>query len=248
MNINGKNVNYEQYGQGNIDVVLLHGWGQNIEMMRFISQNLHNARVTLLDFPGFGKSEEPDEPMNVGEYADWLKKLLDLLSVENPVLVGHSFGGRVAIKYAVKYPTRKVVLLASPIIRAKHNKPKEKIYKIVKKTPFGEYFRKKWGSADYNNASPVMRQTMVKVVNEDLLEDAKKIEVPTIFLSGKLDEAVDPKLTAKAIDDMQKAGVDVALIEQNGNHFAYCQNPVQTCSTIDAFINYPNDPRLTKKM
>ncbi len=238
MNIYGKNVNYIQYGEGDKDVVLLHGWGQNIEMMNCIGKCLNNVRVTIFDLPGFGKSEEFDSSKSVGEYADWLKEALNQLGIDNPVLIGHSFGGRVSIKYASKYPTSEVVLLASPIIRKRHKpKFKERFYKLVKRTPFGEYFRKKIGSPDYNNASPVMRGTLVKAVNEDLLEDAKKIKSPTLFLAGRYDTEVPLDITQKAVDEMEKAGVDVALIIQDGDHFAYLYNIIQTCTVINNLIN-----------
>jgi pimeloyl-ACP methyl ester carboxylesterase len=244
MNIYGKNVNYIQYGEGNKDVVLLHGWGQNIEMMDCIDKCLNNARVTIFDLPGFGQSEEFDSSKDVGEYADWLKEALNQLGIDYPVLVGHSFGGRVAIKYAAKYRTSEVVLLASPIIRVKHDPTiKEKFYKVVKNTPLGEYFRKKIGSEDYNNASPVMRATLVKAVNEDLLDDAKKIIAPTLFLAGRYDTAVPLDISQKAIEEMQKAGVDAAIIIQDGDHYAYLQNLYQTCGAI----NYLIHPKKSRK-
>ncbi len=235
MNIYGKRVNYIQYGEGDKDVVLLHGWGQNIEMMDFVGKELKNVRVTIFDLPGFGNSEELDHSMSVGEYADWLKQVLSILSINNPVLVGHSFGGRVAIKYASKYPTSKVVLLATPIIRRRHDPTiKEKFYKVIKSTPFGEYFRKRIGSPDYNNASPIMRETLVKAVNEDLLLDLIKIEVPTIFLAGTKDTAVSLSDTYYAISKMKNG----AVIEQDGTHYAYIQNLYQTCATINEFVNH----------
>ena len=237
MNLYGKNVNYIQFGTGDKDVVLLHGWGQNIEMMEPVGRNIQNARVTIFDLPGFGKSEEFDLSADVEQYVDWLKEALTKLGIDNPVLVGHSFGGRVSIKYAAKYPTSAVVLLASPIIREKHDPTiQERFYKVVKKTPFGEYFRKKIGSADYNNASPIMRETLVKVVNEDLLEDAKKIKAPTLFLAGRNDTAVKLETSEVAIEEMQKAGVDAAISVQEGDHYAYLQNLGQTSGAINCLV------------
>ena len=58
-------VNYVQYGDGPKEVVLLHGWGQNIKMMDFIGKKLENAHVTIFDLPGFGNSKEPNQSMNV---------------------------------------------------------------------------------------------------------------------------------------------------------------------------------------
>ncbi|MBE6158441.1 MAG: alpha/beta hydrolase [Firmicutes bacterium] len=233
MNIYGKNVNYIQYGEGDKDVVLLHGWGQNIEMMNCIGNCLKNARVTIFDLPGFGNSEEFDSSKSVGEYADWLKEALNQLGIDNPILIGHSFGGRVAIKYASKYPVSKLVLIATPIVRRRHNPTiQERFYKVVKRTPLGDYFRKKIGSSDYNNASPVMRETLVKVVNEDLSEDVSNITAPTIFLAGTKDTAVSLNDTHSVIDQMK----DAAVIEQDGTHYAYLENIYQTVAIINEFL------------
>ena len=231
--IDDRKVNVKQYGEGSTEVVLLHGWGQNIQMMDFIGQGLKDVHVTILDFPGFGESEEPTSSMNVSGYAFWLYSLLQLLNIENPVLIGHSFGGRVAIKYAAHFPVEKVVLLATPCIRHRH-KPnmKERLYKVVKKTPFGEIVRKKVGSPDYNNATPIMRETLVKVVNEDLLEDAKNISAPTLIFAGSNDTAVSIEDAYTQAEAMQ----DAAVIEQQGTHYAYLENINQTVAIINEFL------------
>jgi len=228
------NISYKKYGEGNHEVVLLHGWGQNIEMMDFLGQKLKNSKITIFDFPGFGKTPEPLYPMNVDDYADWLHLSLENLGIKNPILIGHSFGGRVSVKYASKYPTEKVVLLGTPIIR-KRKKPtiKEKIYKVVKYTPIGDIVRKKIGSVDYNNATPMMREILVKVVNEDLLEAAKKIKSPTLLFAGIDDTAVSLQDTYEAANQMQ----DAAVIELNGTHYAYLENLEQISIIINEFIS-----------
>ena len=226
-------VSFVQYGDGPKEVVLLHGWGQNIKMMDFVGKKLENAHVTVLDLPGFGNSREPKESMNVQEYAEWLSVVLNLLDIENPVIVGHSFGGRVAVKYAANYDVDKLVLLATPIIRHR-KKPtlSEKIYKVVKSTPIGGYVRNMVASDDYKNASPIMRETLVKAVTEDLLEDAKKIEAPTILLAGIEDTAVSLQDTELVASQMK----DAAVIKQFGTHYAYLENLDQTCAIINEFI------------
>ena len=91
-------VNYIQYGKGK-DVLLLHGWGQNIEMMKPIGDNLCNkCRVTILDFPGFGESLEPKCAWTIDDYSNMLEKFINKLGIKKPIIIGHSFGGRVIIK------------------------------------------------------------------------------------------------------------------------------------------------------
>ena len=73
--IRNKNLNYIQYGSGE-DIVLLHGWGQNIEMMKPLGDCFPDKRITILDFPGFGLSDEPKEVIGVDGYTTILEKLL----------------------------------------------------------------------------------------------------------------------------------------------------------------------------
>ena len=238
MYINDIFVNYIQYGEGK-DVVLLHGWGQNIEMMDFIGKNLENVRVTILDLPGFGKTDEPKNSMNVDDYADFLHEFCFMLDIDNPILIGHSFGGRVAIKYASKYDVDKVALFGTPCIRHE-SKPTfgQKLYKVVKKTPFGDLLRKHIGSADYNNATPIMRETLVKVVNEDLLKDAEKISAPTLLFAGTKDTAVP----YEDVEEQAKHMTDAAVITLEGTHYAYVENLQYVSSILNEFIT-PNKIR-----
>ena len=125
MKINIKNIdiNYTQYGEGK-DIVLLHGWGQNIEMMKPIGDNLCiNHRITILDLPGFGESEEPKEVWNIGDYSNMLEEFLNRLDIKKPVIMGHSFGGRIAIRYSANHSIEKLVLFGSPCIRIQEELP-----------------------------------------------------------------------------------------------------------------------------
>ncbi len=126
-------VNYKQYGVGN-DIVLLHGWGQNIEMMDPLGERLkENHRITIIDLPGFGLSNEPDFAYTVSDYALLVHDLLEELNVTNPILIGHSFGGRISIVYASMYNVNKLVLFGSPCVRHEYVDRKQKILKKIKK-------------------------------------------------------------------------------------------------------------------
>ena len=236
------NINFIDYGEGS-PVVLLHGWGQNIEMMDFIGKKLLDYRKIILDFPGFGKSDEPYRSFNVDDYTDILRKLLIELNVDNPIIIGHSFGGRVAIKYASKYDVEKLVLFGTPCIR-KEQKPtiKSKLYKLTKNTPIGNIIRKHVGSPDYNNATPIMRETLVKVVNEDLLEDAKRIIAPTLLIWGVDDEAV-PLDMAKELEPQM---INAALIKLPGTHYAYLENLDRVVIILNTFFEDKKDKKLIK--
>ena len=137
LDINGQYVNYLDYGNKKKDaIVLLHGWGQNIEMMQMLGEPFKNEnRIIIVDFPGFGLSPEPKRVMDVNDYTILIEELLKKLKVKNPILIGHSFGGRVSVKFASRNDVKKVILL-SPALRGHDKKGlKTKILKSLKKVP-----------------------------------------------------------------------------------------------------------------
>ena len=229
-------INYKQYGDGK-DIVLLHGWGQNIKMMEPLGNKLkNNYRITIIDFPGFGLSEEPDFPYEVTDYTDLLHDLLNELNVKNPILVGHSFGGRVSIIYASMYDAEKIVLLGSPCVRHESNKKENGFLEFIKKlkifNPLLNVLKKHMGSVDYRNASPMMRDVLVKTVNKDLSEYAKKIEIPSLLIWGDKDEAV-PVDDAKILNKLIK---NSNLIVLPGTHYCYLERLNEVSSLIEKFI------------
>lgn len=239
MKINVKNlsINYIQYGEGN-DIVLLHGWGQNIEMMRPIGDNFQDRfRITILDFPGFGASEEPKEAWTIEDYELMLEEFLKKVNVKKPIVIGHSFGGRVAIRYSARNPISKLVLFGSPCIRIQEELSLGvKILKKLKTLPglngLGEYMKKFIGSRDYKAASPIMRQTLVNVVNEDLSKFAREIEEPTLLIWGTNDTEA-PLNEAK---ELEKIMLDAALITLPGTHYAYLENLPRVVTILDNFF------------
>ena len=230
-------INYVQYGEGK-DIVLLHGWGQNIEMMKFLGDRFcEDYRITILDFPGYGESPEPSSAWFISDYCELVHDLIVKLKIDNPILIGHSFGGRVAIKYASLYDVSKLVLFGAPCIRKnKELDAKTKFLKWAKTLPgmngIGEYMKKYIGSRDYKSASPIMRQVLVNTVNEDLSEDAKKIKCPTLLIWGTND-------TEAPIEDarkLEKLLSDGALIELSGTHYAYIENLDQVTNILYNFF------------
>lgn len=237
ININNVNVNYIQYGEGK-DVLLLHGWGQNIQMMKPIGDNLcSNHRITIIDFPGFGESDEPSTPWTIDDYSLLIENLVRELNIRKPIVMGHSFGGRVAIHFSSNNPIEKLVLFGSPCIRENKKLPlSTRILKKLKTLPgmdkLGEEMKKYIGSRDYKAASPIMRQTLVNVINEDLSSYARKIEEPTLLIWGEAD-------TEAPVDDareLEKIMIDAALIILPGTHYAYLDNLGQVINILNSFL------------
>lgn len=239
MKINVKNleVNYIQYGEGK-DIILLHGWGQNIEMMKPVGDNFSDRyRITILDLPGFGQSEEPKSPWTIELYSNMLEEFVEKLKIKKPIVIGHSFGGRVAIRFSARNPIEKLILFGSPCIRFDEELPFHvKVLKKLKQLPglneFGEYMKQYIGSRDYKAASPIMRQTLVEVVNEDLSKFAREIEEPTLLIWGENDTEA-PVNEAK---ELEKIMNDAALIILPGTHYAYLENLPRVVSILNSFL------------
>lgn len=230
-------INYIQYGEGK-DILLLHGWGQNIEMMKILGDHFSDKfRITILDLPGFGESSEPSIPWTMTDYSNMLEEFVEMVDVKKPIIMGHSFGGRLAIRYSANNPVEKVVLFGAPCIRI--NTPlsfKTRVLKSIKKLPFmdgiGEYMKNFIGSRDYKAASPIMRQTLVNVVNEDLSGYARKIEEPTLLIWGE----ADTEAPLQDAQELEKIMIDAALIVLPGTHYAYVENIYNVVNILNNFI------------
>ncbi len=237
ININNVEVNYIQYGEGK-DILLLHGWGQNIQMMRPLGDNLcSNHRITIIDFPGFGESDEPSTPWTIDEYSLLIESLVKKLNIRKPIVMGHSFGGRVAIRYSANNPIEKLVLFGSPCIREEKKLPlSTRILKKIKTLPgmdkLGEEMKKYIGSRDYKAASPIMRQILVNVINEDLSSYARQIEEPTLLIWGE----ADTEAPVNEARELEKIMIDAALIILPGTHYAYLENLGQVINILNSFL------------
>ncbi len=182
-------------------------------------------RVTAIDFLGFGGSRYLTSAFSVDDYAEWLKQALALLKVRFPHVVAHSFGCRVAIKLASKYPDffDKMLLTGAAGVILKRGftyRAKVKLYRFVKR--FAPRFAEKhFGSAEYRTLSPIMRESYKKIVNEDLRACAKRVENEVLFVQGERD-TVTPIEEVNAYLVCLKRG---KIKRMPGGHFAFAEYP-----------------------
>ncbi len=249
INIDGLNIEYIDEGRGT-PVLLLHGWGSKYEFFGGIINTLKNrCRVVALNFPGCGNSDMMKEPWDLDDYCDFVLKFMKAVSLENPIMFGHSHGGRVTLKMvATKLvnPSKIVLLDSAGLIPKKSFKQKfrAKSFKAIKgiltipiiKNYTGnllEKARNHYGSADYNSAPKVLRDTLVSLVNTDLRDIISNITCPTLLIWGENDTAT-PLSDAKIIESLIK---DCGLcVIKGAGHFAFCENPIQTHAIINSFI------------
>ncbi len=236
LKIDGMDINYKVIGDGDL-VVLLHGWGQNIEMMQPLVRALKNKKVLIIDLPGFGNSGEPNFVWSIEDYADFVNKIVNNLGYNKCSIIGHSFGGKIGLFYASKYDVDKLILLASPYkVEIKKESLKLKVFKKVKKVPIlkktVEFAKKHMGSTDYRNASGIMRDILVKHVNNDITENVKKIKCPVLIIWGDNDVTVD-KSNAYELESLIK---DAGVVILPGTHYAYLENINQVIRIIKNFM------------
>lgn len=238
--VNDWNINYETYGEGN-PVVLLHGWLTDLESMRPIASSLsENFKVFLIDVVGFGKSDLPKEPLTTNDFGNFLKELLDKLEIKNPILIGHSNGGRIIINSVGRglVSPRKIVLIDSAGLKPKRGlgyKVKVGVFKfgkiLLNLIPSKEIrikLRNKVGSSDYKSSPEVLKDTMNIILNEDQRALLPNIKVPTLLIWGTLDTAT-PISDAK---EMEKTIPNCGLVEyRNGTHFSYLEN-LENCRAV----------------
>ena len=238
--VNNVNINYINYGsKDGKDIVFLHGWGQNIQMMKMLADPLSKENnIVIVDLPGFGESTEPTYDWMVDDYVEAIKSLLESLKIKKPILVGHSFGGKISLLYSSKYEVEKLVVLGSPYKKEIEKLSlKTKMLKAAKKVPvlnkLEGFAKKHIGSTDYRNASEIMRKILVNTVNYDISSNLSKIKCPTLIIWGTNDEAVP----IEDAYELEKIIKDAAVIEYEGcSHYAYLERLNQTVNVLRSFI------------
>ena len=237
ISINGLSVYYEVQGKG-APILLLHGWGVDSGSLRPVSNLLKEqteSRVTALDFPGFGYSDGLSAAWCVQDYVQFLLAFMDELKVERAVLLGHSFGGRVAIKLAAQHPQRvdRLILVDSAGIKpprtpayylrvaaAKTLNLTGRTFPGLQQTALFKKAQSGLGSADYRRAG-ALRSTFVRVVNEDLRACLPLIHSPTLLIWGEKDRET-PLSDARIMRDTIP-GARLEVIPGAG-HFSYLDN------------------------
>lgn len=191
--------------------VWAHGWGQNHQAFLKLVQPFENRfHHIMIDFPGFGQSPEPSVPWGTEDYADMAAEFLQQKNITKVIWVGHSFGCRVGLHMAAKYPDLIAaqcyiagagLKLPKPFFKSLYFKGRIALYKSLKKLiPLGlsqDWLMSRFGSRDYKNSSGMVRQIFVKVVNEDLVEQAQSASCPTLLIYGSDDSETPPALGRK---------------------------------------------------
>jgi len=248
--INGLRVNYKVAGEGPA-LLVLHGWGGSsdswVALQKIISEE--GFKVIVPDFPGFGKSVTPPDVWSVGDYMDFILKFLEILQLDNFFLLGHSFGGRVAIKFATRYPEKlkSLILCDSAGIRGKPSAKARIIFlmavignavfspkimarfKDSARNVFYAFIRKR----DYAKANGVMKETIKKVLGEDLLDDLSKIKTSTLIIWGENDKMVPVKYARVFREKIENAKLEIM---PKVGHSPHIERPEKLAEIILKFL------------
>ncbi len=249
IDINGTRLCYSVSGNpANPPLVLMHGWGCTSATVASIERTAAETHcVYNVDFPGFGASPDPATVWGVEEYTQAIEALVDAEKIENPVLIGHSFGGRVGILYASRRPVSKLILVDAAGLKPRRGlKYYYKVYsyklwkRLIRLTCSRDKVDKiirerqsKAGSADYRALNPHMRRIFVKVVNEYLRDRLPLIKAPTLLVWGEADTAT-PMRDAKI---MEREIPDAGLVSFPGaGHYSFLDRPTQFAAVLRSFL------------
>lgn len=248
-------INFVKKGSGKKTIVFLHGWGGSWQSWAPIINKLESKyTIYALDLPGFGLSNLP-KPYSLSDYTLELFNFINSKKISNITLVGHSFGGQIAAKFAITYPDKisKLVLVDAALIRNNSLMMKLNISiaksgkKIIKKIASSLYpnFRKYYykirnismEASDYIKASndPNLAITLSNIMREDLTNKMSTIKTPTLIFWGEKDHPDYTPLRHALIINKLITNSKL-VVAPNASHFSYLDDQELFCKTLEEFI------------
>lgn len=196
-------------------VLALHGWGRS---HRDFDDVVRGLDALALDLPGFGTSPAPPAAWGGGEYAQAVARVLDELSAPPIVVIGHSFGGQVAVQLAASVPdhVHALVLTGTPLLRRPKGATRSPMFRLTRwlhrrgivSDARMEELRRQHGSADYRAASGVMRDVYVRVVNESYDDELTQVTCPVELVWGENDAAAPVDMAEAALELLRDARLE----------------------------------------
>ncbi len=204
----------------------LHGWGRSRnDLGRLLAATGHESVAP--DLPGFGASPPPPNAWGASDYATAVaEQVANRSDQPSYVVIGHSFGGRVGLCMAANYPSlvSGLVLMGVPILRMSPTRRSPLRYRIIRaaararlvSTNRLESARHRFGSEDYRSVDGVMRDVLVRVVNEDYRIHLERIRCPVAFVWGAEDRVVPFSVATNAAECIDSV-VAIEVVEGVGH-------------------------------
>ena len=209
-----------------VDMIILHGWGSNKALMKkAFAPYMETFRHIYIDLPGFGGST-CNLALETKDYARIVELLMVHLNASKDIIVGHSFGGKVAL---LLNPSVLVLLSSAGIYRAKSLKVKSKIalFKFLKLFGLSK-FREFFVAADAKQLSEPMYQTFKNVVDEDFSEEFASFGGKALLCWGK-DDTATPLSSAIKIQKLIK---ESKLVIYEGDHYFFLKHAKDVSQNI----------------
>ena len=249
--IKGVESNFKIAGEGK-PLLILHGWGVGSSNSWRNVQRILSAlgyTVVVPDFPGFGKSGKPGKAWSISDYVEWLNSFVNSLKLRKFSVIAHSFGARVAVKFINRYPGKvdKLILCSPAGIKPKASLETKMVFLVTKigniilktkhlekpKKGLRRLFYVFLPHKDYTKAQGVMKETIKKVLAEDLTGYLSKIDKKTLIVWGKRDKIV-PLRHIRIFDDKIKGSQLVVLA--GAGHSPHLKCPEKLLEKIIKFL------------
>lgn len=221
-----KNLYYTQSGQGK-SIIFLHGWGHNSEFFKpLVNLFAINYNCICIDLPGWGNSPLY-ESLDIDDYVEILHDFINKKKIEVFAIIGHSWGGKIGFRYALKYNVKKLILAGASICSPRFSFLKYfrilkyKLYKkLAKISRLEKFFKSKMelmGSRDYLNAKGLLKEVLVKSVNTFYDDYLMELKVPTLIYWGEMDKETPLYMGKKLHREIIGSKLKVV---KNSDHFA----------------------------
>lgn len=240
---------YEKYGDGEKTILILPGWGDNRKTFyNIISYFKEKYTIYIMDYPGFGNSVFPNKDLTIYDYTNLIRNFMFDNNIENPIIIAHSFGGRIATLLSGYYKEKidKIIMIDTAAIKPKKSIKtlfKQNLYKLlkklaifipkIKKERYMQRLIKLFASSDYQVLSKSMQQTFKNIVNEDVSYYLKQVDEEVLILWGKNDVDTPLKYGIKTNKLIKHSAL---IVFPKGTHFSYLEYPVLTNRIIYEFI------------
>ena len=239
-------VRFHKEGNGD-PILLLHGWGASISALAPLFPDLRSSyTVIAFDFPGHGMSDDPPAAWSVQDFAELTLGFMDAMSLQSPHIIAHSFGARVAIRLAVKWPSRvgKLIFVNGAGVRSPRRLRvafRVWLMRFAKKVApllgslglrAKDWLYSRMASRDYLNAGS-LRPTFVRIVNEDLTGELPAIRAKTLLVWGDHDTET-PLASGQIMQRLIKGSRLVVL--KNAGHYSYLDQYTRFSIEIKRFL------------
>lgn len=237
---------YETYGNSKKSILILPGWGNNRSTFTNIINLLKDKyKIYIIDYPGFGNSPIPNRDLAIYDYSELIYSFIKSNKINNPIIIAHSFGGRIVSLLSNKIKINKLILIDVAGIKRFNIKLfiKKIIYKVLRRFTYllprciqvniRNILLKRFSSTDYLNIPSTMRNTFKNIIKVNLKKYYKNISTEALIIWGENDLDTPLKDGIYLNKVIKNSGL---IIYKNSCHFSYLDNPYLTNKILEKYL------------